>query len=130
MPLHPGRYAELLGEKIDKHGSNVWLVNTGWTGGAYGEGHRMKLAYTRRMVTAALSGELDNSELNEDPFFGLYVPSSLHGVPDEVLRPRETWQDSEAYDAQAQKLSLMFKENFDQFKDGLPESILGSGTRN
>lgn len=127
MPLHPGKYATLLGEKIDKHGSVVWLVNTGWTGGPAGVGERMKLAYTRRMVTAALTGELDDCELAADPIFHLRVPCQIEGVPDRVLRPRETWQDKDTYDAQAKKLAGMFTENFKQYKVGLPEEVLASG---
>ena len=87
----------------------------------------MKLAYTRRMVTAALTGELDDCELSEDPLFQLRVPSHIEGVPDSVLRPRETWQDKDAYDAQAKKLAGMFMENFEQFKNGLSEEVLASG---
>ncbi len=127
MPLHPGVYAALLGDKIDKHGSGVWLVNTGWTGGPSGVGERMKLAYTRRMVTAALTKELDECEFHEDPIFRLQVPTHIEGVPDDVLQPRETWQDKEAYDAQAQKLARMFVDNFDQFKDGVTEEVYASG---
>ena len=106
MPLHPGVYAKLLGEKLQRHGSRVWLVNTGWTGGAYGTGSRMKLAHTRRMVSAALAGELDSVETVEDPIFGLHIPVTVEGVPDEVLRPRATWADGEAYDAAAKKLGV------------------------
>jgi phosphoenolpyruvate carboxykinase (ATP) len=127
MPLHPGRYATLLGEKIDKHGSDVWLVNTGWTGGPAGVGQRMKLAYTRKMVTAVLSGELEGCELRRDPIFNLRVPTEIDGVPDSVLNPRETWQDKEAYDAQAAKLAAMFKDNFEQFKDGISVEVYESG---
>lgn len=127
MPLHPGRYATLLGDKIDKHDSNVWLVNTGWTGGPYGEGSRMKLAHTRRMVTAALEGELNDCELYEDPVFGLYVPTCTQDVPEEILYPRETWSNGEAYDAQARKLAQMFEENFLQFKDRVSDGVLSSG---
>ncbi len=127
MPLHPGRYATLLGDKIDKHHSDVWLVNTGWTGGPYGVGARMKLAYTRRMVTAVLTGDLADSELIKDPVFGLHVPASIDGIPSDVLRPRDTWQDGEAYDAQARKLAEMFKNNFEQFQDGLPDGIVEAG---
>ncbi|HET6446978.1 MAG TPA: phosphoenolpyruvate carboxykinase (ATP), partial [candidate division Zixibacteria bacterium] len=117
----------LLGEKIDNHGSDVWLVNTGWTGGPAGVGQRMKLAYTRKMVSAVLSGELEGCELRLDPSFNLRVPTEIDGVPDSVLNPRETWQDKEAYDAQAMKLAIMFKENFEQFKDGISEEVYESG---
>jgi phosphoenolpyruvate carboxykinase (ATP) len=123
MPMHPGVYGKLLGERIDEHGSKVWLINTGWTGGAYGEGQRMKLAYTRRMVRAALAGELDDVETFEEPHFGFAIPAHIDGIPDEVLNPRNTWADKEAYDAQAEKLVGMFKENFKQFEDGVSEEI-------
>ncbi|MCA9990746.1 MAG: phosphoenolpyruvate carboxykinase [Ardenticatenaceae bacterium] len=123
MPQHPGVYAELLGEKIAQHGSDVWLVNTGWTGGPYGVGRRMKLAYTRRMVNAALSGELNDIELVVEPFFGLAIPKQVEGVPAEILNPRNTWSDPAAYDAQATKLVGMFIENFKQFEAGVSEAI-------
>lgn len=127
MPLHPGRYAELLGEKIDKHGSQVWLVNTGWTGGPYGTGARVKLAYTRRMVRAALKGELDDVETMEEPFFGLAIPTHVEGVPNEILNPRNTWSDKEAYDAQAQKLKDMFAANFENYKEGVSKQVAMAG---
>jgi phosphoenolpyruvate carboxykinase (ATP) len=127
MPLHPSIYAKLLGEKIDRHDCNVWLVNTGWTGGPFGTGSRMKLAYTRSMVTAALSGELDGCETYTDSFFGLHVPVKIKDVPDEVLHPRDTWADGEAYDAQAAKLARMFVKNFEQFADSVPAEVLSGG---
>ncbi len=127
MPLHPSIYAKLLGEKIDRHDSKVWLINTGWTGGPFGTGSRMKLAHTRSMVTAALSGELDDCETYTDPFFGLHVPLKIKDVPDEVLHPRVTWADGEAYDAQAAKLARMFIENFEQFADAVPADVFLGG---
>lgn len=127
MPLHPGEYARILGEKIDEHGSQVWLVNTGWTGGPYGVGHRMKLAYTRRMVSAALAGELDEVETSTEPFFNLEVPVHVEGVPDEALNPRGTWDDPESYDEQAAKLVGMFVKNFEQFEDGVTEEVRAAG---
>lgn len=129
MPLRPGIYAELLGEKIQKHGAKVWLVNTGWTGGPYGVGNRMKLAYTRRMITAALNGELDDVPMVEEPFFGLSIPQAIQGVPSEVLNPRNTWSDKDAYDAQAQRLVGMFKENFKQFEENVSNEIKAAGPR-
>ncbi len=123
MPLHPGAYAKLLGTKIEKHGSHVWLVNTGWTGGPYGVGKRMKLAYTRRMVQAALNGELNDVEMFTEPFFGLAIPKEIEGAPAEVLNPRNTWEDGAAYDAQAAKLVQMFHDNFEQFADGVTKEI-------
>ncbi len=129
MPLRPGIYAELLGDKIQKHGAKVWLVNTGWTGGPYGVGSRMKLAYTRRMITAALNGELDDVPMVEEPFFGLSIPQAIQGVPSEVLNPRNTWSDKDAYDAQAQRLVGMFKENFKQFEENVSNEIKAAGPR-
>jgi phosphoenolpyruvate carboxykinase (ATP) len=127
MPLHPGVYAKLLGEKLEQHGSKVWLVNTGWTGGPYGVGQRMKLNYTRRMVSAALSGELDDGETFTEPFFNLEIPAHVAGVPDEVLNSRHTWRDSAEYDAQAARLVEMFVANFKQFEDGVSEEIRAAG---
>lgn len=129
MPMHPGVYAELLGDKIEKHDANVWLVNTGWTGGPYGDGQRMELAYTRRMVSAALSGELDDADYFTHPLFQLNVPARVEGVPEKVLDPRQTWRDGEAYDRQAAKLARMFAENFSQFEDNVSEAVKDSGPR-
>jgi phosphoenolpyruvate carboxykinase (ATP) len=127
MAQHPSVYSELLGEKIATHGTRCWLVNTGWTGGAYGEGQRIKLAYTRAMVNAALNGELDQVEYIQDPTFGLQVPTSCPNVPDEVLQPRLTWVDSEAYDRQAQELATMFNNNFAQFAGDVAPEIKSAG---
>ncbi len=112
LPLHPVVYAEMLGKKIDEHKAEVYLVNTGWTGGPVGVGKRMKLAYTRAMVTAALNGELEKVEYVTDPTFGVQVPTSCPEVPAEVLQPRNTWEDKEAYDKQARELASRFVENF------------------
>jgi phosphoenolpyruvate carboxykinase (ATP) len=112
---HPARYAELLGRLIDEHKATVWLVNTGWSGGAYGVGKRMKLGHTRAMVHAALDGKLDAIATRTDPVFGLSIPQSVPGVPIEVLDPRGTWADAAAYDAQAKKLAEMFRTNFEKF---------------
>ena len=112
LPLNPNVYAKQLGERIAKYGSKVWLVNTGWTGGPYGVGNRMKIAYTRAMITAALSGQLDGVTFQRHSVFNIDVPTSCPGVPAEVLDPRGTWSDKAAYDAQAQKLAKMFIENF------------------
>nr|NIP79077.1 phosphoenolpyruvate carboxykinase (ATP) [Gemmatimonadota bacterium]NIQ54143.1 phosphoenolpyruvate carboxykinase (ATP) [Gemmatimonadota bacterium]NIU74342.1 phosphoenolpyruvate carboxykinase (ATP) [Gammaproteobacteria bacterium]NIX43994.1 phosphoenolpyruvate carboxykinase (ATP) [Gemmatimonadota bacterium]NIY08567.1 phosphoenolpyruvate carboxykinase (ATP) [Gemmatimonadota bacterium] len=109
------------------HGVHTWLVNTGWTGGAYGDGHRMELAHTRRMVTAALTGELDGIRTHEDPVFGLEVPDHVRGVPDEVLRPRQTWEHPSEYDAQAEKLVEMFRENFAKFEGSVTEAVRQAG---
>ena len=127
LPLQPSVYAKMLGEKLAEHGARVWLVNTGWTGGPHGVGSRMKLRYTRRMVSAALSGELDGGEMMVDPVFGLSIPKHVHEVPDEVLTPRATWADPAAYDAQAKKLAEMFRKNFEQFAQTAGEKIAAAG---
>ena len=127
MAQLPSVYAELLGKKIAEHNSSVWLVNTGWTGGPYGVGSRMKIAYTRAMVNAALNGELDNVEYVTDPIFGVQVPTSCPNVPSEVLTPKNTWSDGDAYDAQARKLAGMFAENFKQFEADVSEAIKAAG---
>lgn len=116
MPLHPTRYAELLGEKMEKHAVNVWLVNTGWSGGVYGVGKRIKLAHTRAMITAALNGTLNNASYKTDPVFGLQMPESCAGVPAEILDPKNTWADAAAYDAKANELAKAFLENFRVFE--------------
>jgi phosphoenolpyruvate carboxykinase (ATP) len=117
LPLHPTTYAKLLGEKMKKFNVNVWLVNTGWTGGPYGVGSRMKLPYTRAMIGAALSGQLDQVAFEADPVFGLQIPATVPNVPTELLIPRNTWAKSEDYDAQAQKLAGMFNQNFEKYSD-------------
>ncbi len=127
LPRHPGVYAEMLGAKLREHAVSVWLVNTGWSGGGYGMGNRMKLGYTRAMVNAVLSGELDEVELATDPVFGVAVPTSVPGVPSEVLRPRDTWADRPAYDAAAAKLARMFRDNFERFADQVSDEIRAAG---
>ena len=129
MPLHPTKYAELLGEKMRQHNSNIWLVNTGWSGGAYGVGARINLKYTRAMITAALNGELENVECLEQPIFGLSMPTDVAGVPNEILNPRNTWSDKEAYDAQANKLASQFVQNFEKFNEYANEEILEGAPR-
>lgn len=129
MPLHPGVYAELLGKKIVEHNANVWLVNTGWTGGPYGTGKRMKLAYTRRMVAAALAGELNSAEFEAEPFFNLCLPKAIDGVPEKLLNPRNTWKTKRAYDAQANKLAAMFIGNFKQFESGVAPEVIAAGPK-
>ncbi len=127
LPRPAGVYAKMLGERIAKHGSRVWLVNTGWTGGGYGTGSRMKLAYTRAMVRAALAGELDDAKFVKDPVFGFDVPAAVPGVPTELLSPRSTWADPATYDAQAKKLAGMFRDNFEQFKAQVPDAVVKAG---
>jgi len=129
LPRHPGVYAEMLGDKLREHEARVWLVNTGWSGGGYGVGSRMKLGYTRAMVNAALHGALDEVEFEPDPVFRVEVPTSVPGVPSEVLEPRLTWADPEAYDAAAAKLAGMFKANFEQFADQVSDDVRAAGPR-
>ncbi len=124
---HPSKYADMLGELVQKHGSHIWLVNTGWTGGPYGVGSRMKLEHTRAMISAALSGALDNVASETDPVFGLAVPTKIPGVPEEVMRPRDTWKDTAAYDAQARKLAGMFDKNFSQFAENVSDGARKAG---
>ena len=127
LPLHPSVYAQMLGERIGKHRVKVWLVNTGWTGGPYGTGSRMKLSLTRAMLRAALSGALDSVKFTRDPVFGFEVPGSVPEVPQQVLSPRGTWADPKAYDAQAKKLAAMFRENFEQYKAQVPDAVAKAG---
>jgi phosphoenolpyruvate carboxykinase (ATP) len=124
LPLHPTEYARLFGEKMEENEVHVWLVNTGWTGGPYGVGSRMKLAHTRAMISAALEGKLDQIIYIQHPIFGFEVPQSCEHVPSEVLNPRNTWKDPEAYDKQAEKLANAFVKNFEKFKDFASEDIL------
>ncbi len=124
LPLHPAKYAELLGAKLNADSSiNVWLVNTGWSGGGYGVGNRMKLSFTRAMLTAALNGELDAIEYTKHPVFGMLMPNSCPNVPQEILHPRNTWADKAAYDQTANALADKFNENFKKFEDGSSEAI-------
>ncbi len=129
MPMHPSVYAKLLGERIKKHNAQCWLINTGWSGGPYGVGERMKIKYTRAMLNAALEGKLDDVETVEDPIFGLHIPTKVDGVPDEVLIPRNTWADKEEYDKTAKKLAQMFIDNFKQFEEGTDEEIINAGPK-
>ena len=126
---HPTKYAEMLGEKLREHGSKVWLVNTGWSGGAYGVGSRMKLSHTRAMVRAALEGSLDDVAMRVDPVFGLSVPTRVAGVPDAVLDARGTWSDAAAYDAQAARLAGMFRQNIEKFGAAVGDAIRAAGPR-
>lgn len=123
LPLAPSKYAKMLGEKIDQFNSNVFLVNTGWTGGSYGVGNRMKLSYTRAMVHAALEGELNTVETTKDDIFGLKTPMHVPGVPDDVLIPKNTWENKEAYNTEAKKLAMKFHENFRKFTQADAEII-------
>ncbi|MCA1566638.1 MAG: phosphoenolpyruvate carboxykinase [Acidobacteria bacterium] len=123
MVLHPGTYADLLGQKLTKHKANCWLVNTGWSGGPYGEGQRMKIKYTRAMIRAILSGALSEVETQPDPIFGVGVPVSCPDVPAEVLTPRNTWKDPAAYDGKARELAERFNRNFKKYEDGVSAEV-------
>lgn len=129
MPLDPNVYAKMLGEKIEKYQTRVYLINTGWTGGSYGTGSRMKLRYTRAMVTAALNGEIENAEFEHDDLFNLDIPQSCSNVPSEVMNPRDTWADKEAYDQTARRLAGMFKKNFDENYPDMDKEIAEAGPR-
>jgi phosphoenolpyruvate carboxykinase (ATP) len=126
---HPTKYSQMLGKLLDEHHPDVWLVNTGWTGGAYGVGKRMKLSYTRAMVASLLSGELHNVAITPDPIFGLGVPKHVPNVPDDVLNPRNTWSDKAAYDAQAKKLAGMFHANMEQFAGRVADAVKSAGPK-
>jgi phosphoenolpyruvate carboxykinase (ATP) len=129
MPRHPSEYGELLRALIAKHGVDCWLVNTGWTGGAYGTGRRMPIAATRALLSAALDGSLKAAEFRTDPHFGFAVPVAVPGVDPAILDPRATWADKPAYDRQAKRLVGMFIENFGKFEDHADPSVLGAAPR-
>jgi phosphoenolpyruvate carboxykinase (ATP) len=129
MVWHPARYAELLAEKLKKHQAQTWLVNTGWSGGPYGVGSRMKLGYTRAIIDAIHSGDLDKAEVVEDPLFGLAVPTQCRGVPSEILIPRNTWRDPNGYDEAARKLAYLFKANFVKYESGAGPEVRDAGPR-
>ncbi|GFI62421.1 phosphoenolpyruvate carboxykinase (ATP) [Clostridiales bacterium] len=126
LPLDPSIYAKMLGERIKKNNSRVFLINTGWSGGGYGVGRRIKLKYTRAMVAAAISGKLDNVEYDLDSIFNIYIPRACPDVPDSMLNPRNTWEDKEAYDKTARELSKKFNENFKKYTH-MPENIINAG---
>ncbi|MCH4006753.1 MAG: phosphoenolpyruvate carboxykinase (ATP) [Eubacterium sp.] len=129
MPLGAEKYAQMLGERLDKYGTQVYLVNTGWSGGPYGTGSRMKLKYTRAMVTAALNGTLNDAEFVHDDRFNVDVPQSCPNVPSEVLNPRDTWSDKDAYDKQADRLAEMFVKNFAEKYPNMPKEIAEAGPK-
>ena len=129
LPSHPSVYAELLAERIEQHGASCWLINSGWTGGAHGTGHRMSIKHTRRILNAALNGELDQAEYRLDERFGFEVPLTCEHVPDAILEPRRTWTDRAAYDAQADELAQMFIDNFAQFADGCSAEVNAAAPR-
>lgn len=129
LPLHPGKYAAMLGQKMQEHKVNVWMINTGWTGGAYGVGQRMKLSYTRAMITAALEGKLNDVEFRPHPVFGVAIPAECPGVPAAILDPRSTWDDKTAYDQKAQFLANLFIKNFEKYKDGVSAEVLAAAPK-
>lgn len=130
LPLHPTKYAELLGKKLEEHPDvNVWLVNTGWSGGPYGVGQRMSLKYTRAMINAAINGDLDNVDFVAHDVFGVLKPQSCPGVPSEVLNPRKTWADTAAYDKKALELAQLFVKNFEKYADQASAEILSAAPK-
>jgi phosphoenolpyruvate carboxykinase (ATP) len=124
---HPYKYAELLAAKMKRHGARVWLVNTGWSGGAYGTGKRISLKHTRAIVDAIHNGALTNAKTEPDPIFGVGVPAECPGVPQEILQPRRSWADTAAYDATARKLVDLFHANFKKYESGVSAEITGAG---
>lgn len=129
LPLHPGQYAKMLGEKMTEHNVNVWLVNTGWSGGSYGVGKRMSLKYTRAMITAALNGELNHVNYIEHPVFGVQMPTSVPNVPAEILNPKDTWEMKAAYDKTADHLAGLFNANFAKYASGVTQEILDAAPK-
>jgi len=128
LPLHPSVYANMLGERIEKHNTNVYLVNTGWAGGKYGVGSRMKLKYTRAMVTAALNGDLEKGEFVLDPIFNVMVPTTCPNVPDEFLSQRRLWDNDAEYEATAKDLAARFVKNFEKYSN-MPKNIIEAGPK-
>ncbi|MFN0013342.1 MAG: phosphoenolpyruvate carboxykinase (ATP) [Saprospiraceae bacterium] len=129
LPLHPTKYADMLGKKLRKSKANVWLINTGWSGGSFGVGSRIKLAYTRAMITAALRGDLDGVQYATHNVFGLAMPTSCPNVPADILNPRNTWADKSAYDAKANQLANEFVSNFEKFADEAKPEILAAAPK-
>jgi len=128
LPLRPSVYAEMLGKRIEEHNSNVYLINTGWSGGPYGIGKRMSIKLTRAIVTAALNGDLEKAEFRHDEIFNLLVPTTCPGVPDDVLNPRNVWADKAAYDAKAKDLASRFYKNFAKYQN-MPKHIVDAGPK-
>jgi len=127
LPQPPSVYARMLGEKLDEHGSKVWLVHTGWTGGPFGDGERMPINATRTMLRAALSGDIDDAEFRTDELFGFEVPLHVRGVDDSLLDPRSTWSNPEAYDVKARELAELFAENFSKRFPDVDAAIRAAG---
>ena len=129
MPLPAEKYAEMLGERLEKYNTKVYLVNTGWTGGPYGVGSRMKLKYTRAMVTAALNGSIEKTDFIHDEIFNVDIPKEISDCPSDILNPKDTWKDKNAYDEQAKKLAKMFKDNFEKKYPDMPDNIKSAGPK-
>jgi phosphoenolpyruvate carboxykinase (ATP) len=129
MPLHPTKYAEMLGNKMQENNVNVWLINTGWSGGVYGVGERISLKYTRAMITAILNGELETVKYTIHEVFGLKMPTACPNVQSEILSPKNTWEDKNAYDAKANELANAFNKNFAQFADNANAEILDAAPK-
>ena len=129
MPMDPSVYAKMLGERLEKHNTKVYLINTGWSGGAYGTGKRINLKYTRAMVTAVLGGYFDNAEYKHDEIFNLDIPQSCPGVPSEIMNPIDTWADRDKYIVAAKKLANLFYNNFKEKYPNMPENITNAGPR-
>ena len=129
LPLHPAKYAQLLGEKLNGTDINVWLINTGWSGGSYGVGQRMKLSFTRAMITAALTGKLTDVSFEKLPVFELSYPTICEGVPSDLLNPRNTWSDKSAYDETAARLAAKFVKNFEKFATETSAEILAAAPK-
>ncbi len=126
---HPSKYAEMLAERMDRHGSKAWLVNTGWTGGPYGVGSRINLPYTRAIIDAIHDGSLDDAPAVVDPIFGFEVPTECPNVPPEILIPKNTWSNQDEYERQALKLAELFRDNFKKYESGSPKEIVEAGPR-
>ncbi len=129
MPLHPGKYAEMLGKKMAENKVSVWMINTGWSGGPYGVGQRMKLSYTRAMITAALESKLEKVQFETHPVFGMQIPKECPGVPSEVLNPRNTWVNKNEYDKKAKELAGQFIKNFNKYASGVNEETLAAAPK-
>jgi len=129
MPLHPGKYAAMLGKKIKDHNVKVWLINTGWSGGPYGTGTRIKLKYTRSIIDAVLDGRLDDVEYEEHSVFGIFMPKTCPNVPADILNPKNTWRDKSAYDEKAKLLAGRFIENFKRYGNEVSEEIMAAAPR-
>lgn len=129
LPLHPGKYAHMLGEKMQEHKVDVWMINTGWTGGPYGVGNRMKLKYTRAMITAALEGKLNDVNFITDPIFGVAIPTACPDVPAEILNPINTWEDKTAFTEKAKYLAGLFIKNFEKYADGVTAEVLAAAPK-